>query len=98
MDCGAGVWRHVTPFFLLTQVIILGLGVLLLSASLRAPLAANHFPLLAPLSLIALVLLQILPIPAFPGLRVESLRYALAGHTGYTLSVAPYQSVSYLLL
>ena len=86
------------PFFFVSQVIILGLGVLLLSASLRAPLAAIHFPLLAPLSLVALVLLQILPIPPFPGLRVESLRYALAGHTSYTLSVAPYQTVSHLLL
>jgi O-antigen ligase len=86
------------PFFFVTQVIILGLGVLLLSASLRAPLAAIHFPWLAPLSLIALVLLQILPIPAFPGLRVEALHNALAGPTGYTLSVAPYQTVSHLLL
>ena len=86
------------PFFLLTQVIILGLGVLLLSASLRAPFAAIHLPLLAPLCLVALVLLQILPFPAFPGLQIGSLRYALAGHTGYTLSVAPYQTVSHLLL
>ena len=86
------------PFFFVTQVIILGLGVLFLSARLRAPFAAIHLPLLAPLSLVALVLLQILPIPAFPGLRVESLRSALAGHTGYTLSVAPYQTVSHLLL
>ena len=86
------------PFFFVSQVIILGLGVLLLSASLRAPLAAIRFPLLTPLSLIALVLLQIFPIPAFPGLRVESLTYALAGHTGHTLSVAPYQTVSHLLL
>jgi len=29
-----------------------------------------------------------LPIPAFPGLRVESLPHALAGHTGLTFSVA----------
>jgi O-antigen ligase len=86
------------PFFFVTQVIILGLGVLFLSARLRAPFAAIHLPWLAPLSLVALVLLQILPIPAFPGLRVESLRNALAGHTGYTFSVAPYQTVSHLLL
>ena len=86
------------PFFFVSQVIILGLGVLLLSASLRAPLAAIHFPLLAPLSLVALVLLQILPIPPIPGLRVESLGDALAGHTGYKFSIAPYQTVSHLLL
>jgi O-antigen ligase len=86
------------PFFLLTQFIILGLGFLHLAASLRVPLATTHFPLLAPLFLIALVLLQILPFPALPGSRAGSLRYALAGHTGYTLSVAPYQTVSHFLL
>jgi O-antigen ligase len=86
------------PFFLLTQVIILGLGILLVSASLRVPLTTIHFPLLAPLFLIALVLLQILPFRVLPGLRAGSMRYVLANHTGYTLSVAPYQTVSHLLL
>jgi len=86
------------PFFLLTQIIIFGLGVLLLTASLRAPLTAIHFPLFAPLSLIALVLLQILPFGAFPRLRVGSFRHTLVGDTGYSLSVAPYQTVSHLLL
>jgi O-antigen ligase len=86
------------PFFLLTQVIIFGLGIWLVSASLRVPLATTHFPLLAPLLLIALVSLQILPFPALAGLRAGSLRDALANHTGYTLSVAPYQTVSHLLL
>jgi len=77
------------PFFLLTQVIILGLGILLVSASLRIPLATIHFPLLAPLFLIALVLLQILPFPAFADLRGGSMRDALANNTAHTLSVAP---------
>ena len=86
------------PFFLLTQVIILGLGILLVAASLRIPLATIHFPLLAPLFLIALVLLQILPFPAFADLRGGSMRDALANNTAHTLSVAPYQTVSHLLL
>jgi O-antigen ligase len=86
------------PFFLLTQVIILGLGILLVSASLRVPFATIHFPLVAPLFLLALVSLQILPFPALAVSRAGSLRYALANHTGYTLSVAPYQTVSHLLL
>jgi len=85
-------------FFLFTQVIILGLGILLVATSLRGPLATNHFPVVAPLFLIALVLLQILPFPALPGLRAGSLLYALANYSGYTLSVAPYQTVSHLLL
>jgi O-antigen ligase len=86
------------PFFLLTQVILLGLGILLVAATLRASFAAVHFPLVAPFFLIALVSLQILPFPALAGLRAGSLRDALANHTGHALSVAPYQTVSHLLL
>jgi O-antigen ligase len=72
-----------SAFFLPAQVIILGLGVLLLSASLRAPLSVARFPVLVPLILVALVLLQILPLP---------------GRAGHTISCAPYQTVSQLLL
>jgi O-antigen ligase len=86
------------PFFFITQVIILGLGGLLLAASFRIPLATFHFPRLAPLSLIALVALQILPFPPLAGLRGGSFRYALANPTAYTFSVAPYQTISHLLL
>jgi O-antigen ligase len=86
------------PFFLPTQVIILGLGVLLLFASLRAPLSAIRFPWIVPLFLIAIVLLQILPLPGFLAPLLASSRYAFAGQTHYTLSVAPYQTVSHLLL
>ena len=70
-------------FFLPAQVIILGLGVLLLSASLRAPLSVGRFPVLVPLVLVALVLLQIIPLPA---------------RAGHTISIAQYQTVSQLLL
>jgi O-antigen ligase len=86
------------PFFFPAQFIILGLGVVVLSASIRTPGDKNHFPILIPFSLIALVLLQILPIPAFPGLRSAAPHDALAGQRGYTLSIAPYQTVSALLL
>jgi O-antigen ligase len=86
------------PFFFITQVIILGLGGLLLAASFRIPLATFHFPRLAPLSLIALVALQILPFPALSGLGAGSSRYALANPTAYTFSVAPHQTISHLLL
>jgi O-antigen ligase len=86
------------PFFLFTQVVILGLGILLVSASLRKPIATIHFPLVGPLLLIALVSLQILPFPALAGLRAGSLRDALANPTAYTFSAAPYQTASHLLL
>jgi O-antigen ligase len=86
------------PFFLPTQVIILGLGVFLLSASLRSPFSATRFPWIAPVCLIALVLLQIIPLPGFHGSSLGSERHALTGYPGHTLSVAPYQTVSHLLL
>jgi putative inorganic carbon (hco3(-)) transporter len=70
-------------FFFPVQIIILGLGVLLLTASLRAPLTTSHFPVLIPFLLVALVLLQILPFP---------------GRASQTISIAPYQTVSQLLL
>ena len=86
------------PFFFPTQFIILGLGVLILSASLRTPGDDNHFPILIPFSLIALVLLQIFPIPVFLGLRSAAPSSALATQRGNALSIAPYQTVSALLL
>jgi O-antigen ligase len=86
------------PFFLLTQIIILGLGVLILSVSLRTPLSTSQFPLTVPLLLIALVLVQILPLPTFHGSRFGSSLYGAAGHAGHVLSIAPYQTASHLLL
>ena len=86
------------PFFLVTQVIILGLGAFLLSISLRAPLAAGPLPLAVPLVLLAWVLLQILPLPAFFAPSSASPHIAPAGATRYTISFAPYQTVSHLIL
>jgi O-antigen ligase len=86
------------PFFLPTQVIILGLAVFLLSVSVRSPLTAIRFPWIAPVCLVALVLLQIIPLPGFYGSSFGSERHALTGQTGFSLSVAPYQTVSHLLL
>ncbi len=85
-------------FFLLTEVIILGLGVFFLSASLHAPVTAMRLPLAAPVTLIALVVLQILPLPVFLAQLYPSLHTAFAGDARHTLSVAPYQTVSHLLL
>jgi O-antigen ligase len=86
------------PFFLPTQIIILGLGVLLLSASLRAPLTTARVPLTIHLLIIALVLVQILPLPTFLVARFGSPPYGTAGHAGHVLSIAPYQTTSHLLL
>jgi len=86
------------PFFFLTQIIIFGLGILLVSSSLRGPLTTIPIPVIVPSSLIALALLQIVPWPAFMARLFGSQFAALAGKTSYTLSVAPYQTVSHLLL
>lgn len=86
------------PFFLVTEVIILGLGILFLAFSLRSPLTATRLPVVVPVALVALVLLQILPLPAFLAPLYASPQIDLAGDTRHTLSVAPYQTVSQLLL
>ena len=87
------------PFFLVTQVIILGLGILLVSASLRTPLTTVGFPVAAPTALIAWAVVQILPLPTFLAPSYASLHSASsAGVTRHTLSFAPYQTVSHLIL
>jgi O-antigen ligase len=86
------------PFFLATQLIILGLGAVLLSLSLRAPLAASALPVAVPVALLAWVLLQILPLPAFLAPSCASPHIAFAGATHCTISIAPYQTVSHLIL
>src|SRR6266699_2243257 len=64
MECGAGVWRYLTPFFL--------------------PYSNNHSWAWSPT-------------PNSQSARA-SYRHTLVGDTGYSLSVAPYQTVSHLLL
>ena len=86
------------PFFLVTQVIIFGLGILLLSSSLREPLASASLPVAAPAALIAWVVLQILPLPAFFASLFASSHFASADGVRHTLSVAPYRTVSHLIL
>ena len=86
------------PFFLPTQMIILGLGVLLLFVSLRTPLTTTRYPVTVPLVLVALVILQILPLPTFQGSQPSLPLYGAVGYAGHVLSVAPYQTASHLLL
>jgi O-antigen ligase len=81
-----------------TQLVVLGVGVVLLSASLRSPLISVQFPFAVPIALIALVLLQILPFPVSLAPLFGALRDGLPGRARFTLSVAPYQTVSHFLL
>jgi O-antigen ligase len=88
-----------TPlFFLLPQLLIWSLGVLLLLTSLRRSFPCPRFPVAASLVLVAWVLLQVLPFPAFLGSRVGSLRENGFGSVPFTISIAPHQTVSHFLL
>ena len=85
-------------FFFATQVIVLSLGVLLLLAGQRSRVAPIHLPVAVPLFLIVLVLLQILPLPAFAAPLFGRTLEDLAGRSHFTVSIAQYQTVSHLLL
>jgi O-antigen ligase len=85
------------PFFLASQLIVLTLGVVLLAirpALLHGPV---HLPVMTPLVLVALVLLQLLPFPAASTLP-STAQSAVRGSTTFTLSIAPYKTTSHLLL
>ena len=86
------------PFFFFTQAVLFAMGVSFLTTSLRVPLTNLHSPVIVPAFLIGLILVQILPMPDFLGLRLDPMHYAGAAHAHYTISIAPYQTVSHLLL
>jgi len=84
-------------FFAITQGIVLLLGILQLVVGRRSPGTAVRFPVTVPFILFALVLLQILPLPISiaPALGI---RAADPPHSLFTISAAPYQTVSQLLM
>jgi O-antigen ligase len=86
------------PFFAVTQIVVLSLGILFLLASPRSRLASIHVPVLAPLLLIILVLLQILPLPASLQPLLGAAHNGLPGRPYFTVSIAPYETASQLLL
>jgi O-antigen ligase len=102
---GAAIWitvlafgGTVTPLLGVAQLLILGLGVLALLFELRSPLNLIRIRLIIPLLLVALVLLQILPLPASLAPVLGAQTSVFPGRPYFTLSFAPYQTVSYLLL
>jgi O-antigen ligase len=88
----------VLSFFAMTQVIVLGLGVLFLLSGQFPPTASIHFPIASPLPLVALVLLQVCPLPVSLAPLFGRARGELLGLSHFTVSMAPYQTVSHLLL
>lgn len=84
-------------FFAITQVIILTLGILQLFVGKSSSAPSVRFPVTVPFLLIALVLLQIVPLPI-------SLAHAFGvsgtdtpARSSFTISADPYQTVSQLL-
>ena len=85
-------------FFAITQGIVLLLGILQLVVGRRSPGTAVRFPVTVPFILIALILLQILPLPISiaPALGIRAADPP--GHSLPTVSAAPYQTISQLLM
>ena len=105
LGLGAAVWIAALAFggtdtslLWVAQLLILGLGVLVLLSNLRSPINLMQAPWPVPLVLVALLLLQILPLPASiaPLFRVQG--DLIPGHRSFTLSFAPYETASQLLL
>jgi len=85
-------------FFAVTQVIILGLAAVFLFSGQFSHVTSIHFPVASPLFLVALVLVQICPLPVSLAPLFGRARDDLPSGTHFTVSMAHYQTVSHLLL
>src|SRR5256885_13390761 len=85
-------------FFAVTQVIILGLGVLFVVSGQFSRVISIHIPIASPLLLLALVLLQVCPLPVSLAPLFGRAPDDLLGESHFTVSMAQYQTVSHLLL
>src|SRR2546425_6277965 len=85
-------------FFAVTQVIILGLGVLFVVSGQFSRVASIHIPIASPFFLLALVLLQVCPLPMSLAPLLGRSWDDLPGGSHFTVSMAPHQTVSHLLL
>jgi len=87
----------VAPFFCVAQLTILFLGIFVLFSSLRSPLNIIRPLHMMSLLLIVLVLLQIVSFPTSFAPLFQARQEVLRGRS-FTLSLAPYQTVSHFLL
>jgi putative inorganic carbon (HCO3(-)) transporter len=85
-------------FFAVTQVIIFGLGVAFLLSRQFSRGPSFRIPVASPLLLVALVLLQICPLPVSLAPMFGRARDELPAGSYFTVSMARYQTVSHLLL
>src|SRR5438552_7927968 len=85
-------------FFAITQVVILGLGVLFILSGQFSRITSTHIPIASPLLLFAFVLLQVCPLPVAMAPLFGRAPDDLVGEAHFTVSMAQYQTVSHLLL
>ena len=85
-------------FFAVTQVIIFGLGVVFLLSRRFSRDTSFHVPVATPLLLVALVLLQLCPLPVSLAPMFGRARDELPSGSYFTISMERYQTVSHLLL
>jgi len=85
-------------FFAIAQVIILGLGVLFLLSDKYSRGTSFRIPVASPLLLVALVLLQLCPLPVSLAPMFGRARDELPSGSYFTISMERYQTVSHLLL
>ena len=88
----------VPSFFAITQVIIFGLGVVFLLTRQFSRDTSFHIPIACPLLLVALVLLQLCPLPVSLAPMFGRARDELPSGSYFTISMERYQTVSHLLL
>ena len=88
----------VPSFFAITQVIIFGLGVVFLLTRQFSRDTSFHIPIACPLLLVALVLLQLCPLPVSLAPMFGRVRDELPSGSYFTISMERYQTVSHLLL
>lgn len=84
-------------FFAITQSIVLVLGVLYLLAGRVSSATSVKSPITVPSLLMGLVLIQIVPLPAFLARLLAVSVNDPRSHSSFTISAAPYQTVSQLL-
>lgn len=84
-------------FFAITEGIILVLGTLYLLAGRGSSATSVRFPIMIPFLLIALVVLQIVPLPVSLAHLFGVSAIDPPARSSFTISAAPYQTVSQLL-
>jgi len=88
----------VPSFFAVTQVVILGLAAVFLLSGRLSQVTPIQFPVACSLSLVALVLLQVCPLPVSLARLFGRTANDLLGGPHFTVSMTPYQTISHLLL